>query len=117
MPHLSGRYISHAPDRERINRRVTIRFYRSRSQCDRYNVICPTQNRRWNSITSKCAGGACRWRLTWTAWSAAGGGPLLLETDPRLQKLRDALGVLLKPGPNRAEQVQLIFSDKTPPPR
>lgn len=46
----------------------------------------------------------------------AQGGRALLDSDPRLLKLRDAIGVLLKPGPNRAEQVQMIFSDKTPPP-
>ena len=45
------------------------------------------------------------------------GGRAVLETDPRLQKLREALGLLTRPGPNRAEQVQMIFSDKTPPPR
>jgi len=36
--------------------------------------------------------------------------------DPRLLKLREALAVLLADGPNRAERVQLILSDKTPPP-
>jgi hypothetical protein len=36
--------------------------------------------------------------------------------DPRLLKLREALAVLLGDGPNRAERVQLILSDKTPPP-
>jgi hypothetical protein len=47
----------------------------------------------------------------------AKGGPAVLATDPRLAKLRDALAVLGKAGANRAEQVQLIFSDKTPPPQ
>jgi hypothetical protein len=37
-------------------------------------------------------------------------------SDPRLIKLRQAIGVLLESSPNRAERVQLIFSDKTPPP-
>jgi hypothetical protein len=47
----------------------------------------------------------------------AEGGPAILEGDPRLQKLRAAIDVLLQPaGPRRAEQVQMIFSDKTPPP-
>jgi hypothetical protein len=46
----------------------------------------------------------------------ADGGAALLGADPRLAKLREAIGVLLKPGPNRAERVQLVFSDKTPPP-
>ena len=46
------------------------------------------------------------------------GGPGVLSTDPRLQKLRQAIGVLLEgKGPSRAEQVQSIFSDKTPPPQ
>jgi len=45
------------------------------------------------------------------------GGPGVLSTDPRLAKLRQAINVLLEgKGPNRAEQVQTIFSDKTPPP-
>jgi hypothetical protein len=46
----------------------------------------------------------------------APGGSAVIGSDPRLKKLRDALGVLLESGPNRAEQVQNIFSDKTPPP-
>ena len=45
------------------------------------------------------------------------GGAALLEADPRLQKLRQAIGVLLEGRVNRAEQVQNIFSDKTPPPK
>jgi hypothetical protein len=44
------------------------------------------------------------------------GGVQLLQSDPRLQILRQALQVLQQPGPNRAEQVQLLFSDHTPPP-
>jgi hypothetical protein len=36
-------------------------------------------------------------------------------TDARLEKLREALKVLLVENPNRAEQVQMIFSDTTPP--
>lgn len=44
------------------------------------------------------------------------GGAALLNSDPRIKKLRDAMALLAKPGPNRAEQVQTIFSDKTPPP-
>lgn len=47
----------------------------------------------------------------------AEGGSSVLESDPRLAKLREAIGILTKPGANRAEQVQNIFSDKTPPPR
>jgi hypothetical protein len=46
---------------------------------------------------------------------ATGGGPLL-DSDPRLQKLREALGLLASARGNRAEQVQLLFCDKSPPP-
>ena len=46
------------------------------------------------------------------------GGPGVIGTDPRLAKLRQAINVLVEgKGPNRAEQVQTIFSDKTPPPQ
>jgi hypothetical protein len=45
------------------------------------------------------------------------GGAGVLGSDPRLAKLRQAIGVLLEGKSNRAEQVQSIFSDKTPPPR
>jgi len=44
------------------------------------------------------------------------GGQELLESDARVQKLRKAIGVLLEPCENRAERVELIFSDMTPPP-
>jgi hypothetical protein len=47
----------------------------------------------------------------------AAGGAAVLQSDPRLIKLKEAIGVLSRNGPNRAEQVQTIFSDKTPPPR
>ena len=46
----------------------------------------------------------------------AEGGAALLASDARLAKLREAIGVLLSGKGNRAEQVQDIFSDKTPPP-
>ena len=46
----------------------------------------------------------------------APGGPELLKSDPRLSQLREAIGLLTKASGNRAEQVQLVFSDKTPPP-
>jgi hypothetical protein len=36
--------------------------------------------------------------------------------DPRLQTLREAIKILLTSEPNRAEKVQNMFSDKTPPP-
>ena len=45
------------------------------------------------------------------------GGQDVLQSDPRLRKLREALSALVQSGPNRAQQVQLIFSDKTPPPK
>jgi hypothetical protein len=47
----------------------------------------------------------------------AAGGAALLQSDARVQKLREAIGVLSQGGAQRAEQVQNIFSDKTPPPR
>jgi hypothetical protein len=40
-------------------------------------------------------------------------GSDLSTSDNRLQSLREAIGVLLTPGVNRAEKVQTIFSDKT----
>jgi uncharacterized protein (DUF3084 family) len=36
--------------------------------------------------------------------------------DDRLVELRRAIAVLLEDGPNRAERVQMIFSDTTPSP-
>ena len=47
----------------------------------------------------------------------AAGGSSMLTTDPRVKKLRDAFNVLLQGQTNRAEQVQMIFSDKTPAPK
>ena len=44
------------------------------------------------------------------------GGASLLREDPRLQKLQKAFDVLKSNSKNRAEQVQMIFSDMTPPP-
>jgi hypothetical protein len=46
----------------------------------------------------------------------AGGADLLLS-DPAMLKLRAAIKVLLDGSKNRAEQVQMIFSDRTPPPK
>lgn len=43
-------------------------------------------------------------------------GPNVLERDERLAKLRKAIEVLNSVDPDRAERVQMIFSDKTPPP-
>ena len=44
------------------------------------------------------------------------GGKELLASDPRLAKLRQALQVVIQSEPGRAEKVQMIFSDMTPPP-
>jgi hypothetical protein len=46
----------------------------------------------------------------------ADGGRQLIASDPRLAKLRDAVQTLLEAEPGRAERVQMIFSDMTPPP-
>ena len=46
----------------------------------------------------------------------APGGAALIDADPRLKQLREAIGVLIEGKTNRAEQVQTIFSDKTAPP-
>lgn len=46
----------------------------------------------------------------------ADGGKQLLASDPRLAKLRDALKMLAQNEPGRAERLQMIFSDMTPPP-
>lgn len=44
-------------------------------------------------------------------------GARTLKEDARLQKLRRALEVLMSEGVDRAERVQMIFSDMTPPPK
>jgi hypothetical protein len=36
--------------------------------------------------------------------------------DPRLARLQKAVAVLLEPNPGRAEFVQILLSDQTPPP-
>ena len=41
----------------------------------------------------------------------------IVQSDPRLAKLRKAIQTLLDESPKRAEQVQMIFSDMTPPPK
>ncbi len=43
-------------------------------------------------------------------------GGKVLASDARLVKLREALAALSSPEPGRAERVQMIFSDMTPPP-
>jgi hypothetical protein len=47
----------------------------------------------------------------------AGGGLDALRGDPRVQKLRKAFELLMGEGADRAERVQMIFSDMTPPPK
>ena len=46
----------------------------------------------------------------------ADGGASLLERDQRIQKLRRAMKIVLDERTNRAEQVQMLFSDLSPPP-
>jgi hypothetical protein len=46
----------------------------------------------------------------------AEGGKQLLASEPRLVELRDALKMLVQNEPGRAERVQMVFSDMTPPP-
>jgi hypothetical protein len=41
------------------------------------------------------------------------GGTELIQTDPRLKKLRQALQTLSDSSANRAEQVQMLFSDQS----
>src|SRR4051812_36701177 len=45
----------------------------------------------------------------------ATGGKELIASDPRLQKLKQAIAKMYD-ADHRAEQVQMIFSDMTPPP-
>ena len=47
----------------------------------------------------------------------AAGGAAVLSTDPRLARLRDALAAVAGEGPDRAGQVQMVFSDRTPRPQ
>lgn len=65
---------------------------------------------------------SARLEMRWRALSLAAdldrieraGGGELLKNDPNIAKLRQALRVLLDGKTNRAEQVQMIFSDTTP---
>jgi hypothetical protein len=43
----------------------------------------------------------------------APGGSDLLQTDPRLKKLHQALLAVIDSSSNRAEQVQMLFSDQS----
>ncbi len=50
----------------------------------------------------------------------AAGGQAVLDDDPRLLNLRRTFAVLCETDlekPSRAEQVQMILSDMTPPPK
>jgi hypothetical protein len=42
---------------------------------------------------------------------SAAGGTELFQTDARLKKLQQALRILTDPTPERAAQVQMLFSD------
>jgi hypothetical protein len=46
----------------------------------------------------------------------AAGGEELLKSDPRLRSLRDAIELLQGSSIDRAERVQLLFSDRSPAP-
>lgn len=48
---------------------------------------------------------------------AAAGGPQAMGDDPRLQKLQQALRLLLDNSDDRAESVLMLFSDTSPPPQ
>jgi len=43
-------------------------------------------------------------------------GMALLQSDPRMLRLRKGIELLLESGGNRAERVLMAFSDTTPPP-
>jgi hypothetical protein len=83
-------------------------------------------NRRYNKLRMPDAKQTLEqyyFEMRWRALSLAAdldrvergeGGKSLLDADPRIAKLRQAFSVLLSPaGANRAEQVQMIFSDKS----
>jgi hypothetical protein len=40
-------------------------------------------------------------------------GKAVLASDPRIQRLRQAIAILLRDEPGKAEAVQNVFSDKT----
>lgn len=45
------------------------------------------------------------------------GGAEVLKNDPRIVKLRKAFELLIGDAADRAERLQMIFSDMTPPPK
>lgn len=44
-------------------------------------------------------------------------GAEILKNDPRVLKLRKAFELLMSEAGDRAEKLQMIFSDMTPPPK
>ncbi|HUB26602.1 MAG TPA: hypothetical protein VL992_14345 [Tepidisphaeraceae bacterium] len=63
-----------------------------------------------------------RWRILSLAADfdrieRADGGAALLQSDPTIRKARQAMRIVLDGSRNRAEQIQMIFSDTTPGPR
>jgi hypothetical protein len=44
-------------------------------------------------------------------------GAEILKNDPRVVKLRKAFELLISDAGDRAEKLQMIFSDTTPPPK
>jgi hypothetical protein len=61
-----------------------------------------------------------RWRLLSLAADLdrvqrAAGGAEALRADPRAEKIREGLKILLSEGGDRAERFQMLFSDMTPP--
>jgi hypothetical protein len=65
---------------------------------------CEPQPKSSISSFSRCAGGSAN-------------SDTVMQRDERLSKLRRAVQVLVSEDRNRAEQVQMIFSDMTPPPQ
>lgn len=62
-----------------------------------------------------------RWRLLSLAADLdriqrAAGSESIWRDDPRLKDLRKAMEMILGDAPDRAERMQMIFSDVTPPP-
>lgn len=43
-------------------------------------------------------------------------GPSLVQTDPKITEIRQAIAILLETTPGRAQRVQELLSDHTPPP-
>jgi hypothetical protein len=58
-----------------------------------------------------------RWRVLSLAADLDRLQRLGVKSHPRLSALHSAINILQTDSPGRAEQVQMIFSDKTAPPR